>query len=43
LDSEARAVFLRAAALLPIVRLSLRMRGFRATQRSLQDFSFFSR
>jgi|SRR5690349_15129947 len=42
LDSEARGVFLRAAALLPVIHLSLRIRGFRATQKSLQNFSFFA-
>jgi Transglutaminase-like superfamily len=43
LDSEARAIFLRAAMLLPVISLSLRIRGFRATQRSLQNFSLFSK
>jgi hypothetical protein len=43
LDSEARGMFLRAALLLPLIRLSLWIRGFRATQRGLQDFSFFAR
>jgi len=43
LDSEARGIFLRAAVLLPVISLSLRVRGFRATQRSLQNFSFSSR
>jgi hypothetical protein len=28
--------------LLPLIRLSLRIRGFRATQQSLQNFTFFS-
>ena len=43
LDSEARGMFLRAAVLLPLIFLSLRIRGFRATQRSLQNFSFPSK
>jgi Transglutaminase-like superfamily len=43
LDSEARGIFLRAAALLPVISLSLRVRGFRLTQQSLQGFSFFSK
>jgi hypothetical protein len=43
LDSKARAIFLRAAMLLPVISLSLRIRGFRATQQSLQNFSFFSK
>jgi len=43
LDFEARSMFLRAAMLLPLIRLSLWIRGFRATQRSLQNFSFFAR
>ena len=36
-------MFLRAAVLLPLISLSLRIRGFRATQQSLQSFSFFSK
>jgi Transglutaminase-like superfamily len=36
LEPNARAVFLRAAALLPFISMSLRLRGFRATQSSLQ-------
>ncbi len=43
LDSEARGIFLRAAVLLPAISLSLRIRGFRATQQSLQNFSFSSK
>jgi len=43
LDSQARAIFLRAAVLLPVISLSLRIRGFRATQHSLQNFSLFSK
>ena|SRR5256885_1616359 len=43
LDAEARGAFLRAAMLLPMIRWSLRFRGFRATQRSLQNLSFSSR
>jgi hypothetical protein len=36
LDPRARGLFLRAAVLLPFISLSLRLRGFRATQSSLQ-------
>ena len=36
LDPGARGLFLRAAALLPLISLSLRIRGFRLTQLSLQ-------
>jgi hypothetical protein len=36
LEPSARGLFLRAAALLPFVSLSLRVRGFRSTQASLQ-------
>ena len=36
LDPSARATFLRAALLLPVISLSLRLRGFRATQSLLQ-------
>ncbi len=36
LEPAARGLFLRAAALMPLISLSLRMRGFRATQLSLQ-------
>jgi len=36
LESRARGLFLRAAVLLPYISLSLRLRGFRATQSSLQ-------
>jgi hypothetical protein len=43
LDSDARGIFLRAAVLLPVISFSLRIRGFRATQRLLQNFSFFSK
>lgn len=35
LDSEARGIFLRAGVLLPLISVSLRTRGFRATQESL--------
>jgi hypothetical protein len=42
LDWEARGVFFRATMLLPIIRLSLRIRGFRATHESLRKFSFFA-
>jgi hypothetical protein len=36
LEPNVRAVFLRAAVLLPVISASLRLRGFRATQSSLQ-------
>jgi hypothetical protein len=36
LEREAQKLFLRAMALLPMVALSLRWRGFRATQSTLQ-------
>lgn len=36
MDGAARVVFLRAAALLPVISASLRLRGFRKTQLSLQ-------
>jgi hypothetical protein len=36
LESRARGIFLRAAALLPLLCLSLRLRGFRKTQAFLQ-------
>src|ERR1700732_2977476 len=36
LEPPARGFFLRAAVLLPFISLSLRLRGFRATQSSLQ-------
>ena len=38
LDASARATFARAAVLLPVISLSLRLRGFRATQKSLHKF-----
>ena len=38
LDSEARGIFLRAAVLLPVIAVNLRVRGFRATQESLLRF-----
>ena len=38
LDSEARGSFLRAALLLPMISVSLKFRGFRATQESLLRF-----
>lgn len=38
LDSEARGIFLRAAILLPVIAVNLRLRGFRATQESLLRF-----
>lgn len=37
LEPRARGLFLRAAVLLPFISLSLRLRGFRATQTSLQN------
>jgi hypothetical protein len=39
LDRESRRTFFRAAALLPAISLSLRVRGFRATQKSLLGYS----
>jgi|ERR1700722_12581481 len=36
LEPKARGLFLRAAVLLPFISLSLRLRGFQATQTSLQ-------
>lgn len=38
LEPEARRIFLRAAILLPLFALSLRVRGFGSTQASLQRF-----
>lgn len=38
LEPEARRIFLRAAILLPLLSLSLRVRGFGGTQASLQRF-----
>ena len=38
LPCSAKALFLRAALLLPFLTLSLRFRGFRSTQRSLLSF-----
>jgi hypothetical protein len=38
LEPAARRVFLRAAVLLPLLGLSLRLRGFRRTQAALQRF-----
>jgi len=37
MDGEARGLFLRAAAVLPVISLSLKMRGFGATQLTLQN------
>lgn len=37
LDPEARKMFLRAAALLPVVKASLRLRGFKKTRESLEE------
>ena len=36
LEGQARRLFLRAAMALPLIRLSLRWRGFRATQATLE-------
>jgi len=36
LDSEARRTFRRAAALLPVMKASLRLRGFKKTRESLE-------
>lgn len=38
LERAARGTFLRAAAMLPLIALSLRLRGFRKTQAYLQKF-----
>ncbi len=38
LERPAQALFLRAAVMLPLVSLSLKLRGFRSTQSSLQKF-----
>jgi len=38
LGRTARRLFLRAAALLPLISLSLRLRGFRKTQATLQEY-----
>ena len=38
LDPEARGIFLRAAVLLPVISVSLKIRGFRATQEFLLRF-----
>jgi len=38
LERTARGLFLRAGALLPLISLSLRLRGFRKTQAFLQKF-----
>ncbi len=35
MDAEARGIFLRAAAVLPIISVNLKMRGFRPTQKFL--------
>jgi hypothetical protein len=43
LAPEVRGIFIRAAVLLPLISLSLRVRGFRATQQSLQNLSIPSR
>ena len=38
LQRESRGIFLRASVLLPVISLSLRLRGFRKTQTFLQKF-----
>ena len=38
MDPEARTIFLRATAVLPVISVSLKMRGFRATQKYLLRF-----
>ncbi len=38
LDGEARRIFWRAAALLPMVRISLRSRGYKKTQERLESW-----
>jgi len=38
LDRAAQSLFLRAAALLPVIAISLRLRGLRATQATLERF-----
>lgn len=43
LAPEVRGIFIRAAVFLPLISLSLRVRGFRATQQSLQSLSIPSR
>jgi len=43
LPPEARRLFLRAAVMLPMVALSLKLRGFRATQEWLQKRTFPTR
>lgn len=40
LDAEARGIFARAAIVLPLIWLSLKFRGLRATQESLQGRAF---
>jgi hypothetical protein len=39
----ARKMFFRAAVLLPAISLSLKVRGFQATQQALQNFSILSK
>src|SRR4029077_8420765 len=43
LDSEARGIFFRASVLLPLISVSMRIRGFRATQAALQSLSIPSK
>src|SRR5260370_7026296 len=43
LGPEARGMFFRAGVLLPAISLSLKIRGFRATQQALQKFSIPSK
>jgi Transglutaminase-like superfamily len=38
LNAEARGIFLRAAVLLPVISVSLKMRGFRTTQKFVLRF-----
>src|SRR5690242_1858527 len=38
LPGSAKKVFVEAGVLLPLLKISLRLRGFRATQRALQRF-----
>jgi hypothetical protein len=41
LDSAARGLLLRGALVLPLISISVRLRGFRATQATLQSFLSF--
>jgi hypothetical protein len=42
LDSEARGLFLRGSIILPLIFLSMRVRGFNSTQAALRKFGFSS-